>query len=182
MIQSYSGRRPKVESIVESASRYRYTLHHATCRNPLFANDSMPSHSIQPIKLSLQVLCEILFHAELAQSFKSQFDRSVLHCLVHVNALDDRLVGNRCTAGSSGSQQGLWGIACILHFGFGSEWRIEGGSLQETWQETHLVAQDTTVTTGGCGDVVNVVDGGGACTQTLASSQSKQQLRTATSG
>jgi hypothetical protein len=85
----------------------------------------MPSDPILRIKLPLQELRHILFHAILVQPLGSQLDGSILHVVGHVDVLDDGLV--RCR-GTGDTQRGLGGfrvggVAEFVH-AVGSGWEI----------------------------------------------------------
>jgi hypothetical protein len=85
----------------------------------------MPSDPILGIKLPLQELCHILFHAILVQSLCGQLDGSILHVVGHVDVLDHGLV--RCR-GTGDTQRGLGGfrvggVAEFVH-AVGSGWEI----------------------------------------------------------
>lgn len=76
----------------------------------------MPGNPILRIKLPLQELGHILFHAEPVQTIGGQLDRSVLHVVPHVDILDHGLVRCRGTAGRRERGLGGFGIGGVVEF------------------------------------------------------------------
>ena len=71
------------------------------------ANDDVPGRAVAPVKLLLDLRCDVLFDVVLLESSRGDIHALLLHLLAHVDVLDD------CFQIGSPAASGRTAYACV---------------------------------------------------------------------
>ena len=84
----------------------------------VFANDDVPGRAVAPVKLLLDLRCDILFDVVLLESGRGDIHALLLHLIAHVDVLDGRFqIGYRAASGCTAYACVGGSGRCVSFFG-----------------------------------------------------------------